>query len=131
MWTYTNIRHSGGKGFYSEWAGQVRKMSWQEPHEVNSSKVLNVGENYLMQYCKLRANWLISSSTEKGPGVLEYNKLYISQQDVPPEKLTNSILGCIIKKLANSMEQWPFPTILSLHLEYHVLICVSQYKKLP
>ncbi|KAJ7414883.1 hypothetical protein BTVI_39987 [Pitangus sulphuratus] len=78
------------------------------------------------------ADLLESSSAEKDLGVLENNKLSMSQQCVLVAKETNCILRCIRKSIVSRLKE-VIPFICSALLRPHLECCVQfwalQYKR--
>ena len=71
--------------------------------------VLYLGRNNNMHLYRLRDNLLERSSVEKDLGVLQDNRLAMSQQYAPVAKKANGILGCIKKSVASRLRDVVLP----------------------
>lgn len=85
-----------------------------------------------MHQCRLKADLLKWSSTEKDLGTFVDNRLTESQQYVLVAKEANDILGCVKKSVASRLTEVILPicsTLLRPHLGYSVQFWDCQFKK--
>ena len=95
-------------------------------------KVMHPGRNNPMHQHMSGPIQLEHSLAKKDLGVLEDNKMNVSQQCVLVAKKANSILGCIRSSVASRSREVIFPLCLALvrpHLQCCVQFWAPQYKR--
>jgi len=113
---------------------RLNRWAHVNTREFNKAKgkVLHIGQGSPKQKYRLGRKWIESSPEEKDMGVLDDEKLTMTQHRVLAAQMANSILGCIKRSMVCRSREVILPVysiLIRPHLESSVQLCSPQHRK--